>query len=193
MAIKLHAKPRIELNYTCDNIIIPCEHGQTSKLLAAIDTNADVGDDVEIEIAKPKKRRSLDANSYLWVLCGKLAEVISNPADVKTKTDIYRDAIREKGVYHQLEIEEEALHAFNHAWGSNGLGFFTEINYSWKDKGRDKIHITAYSGSHIYSTTQMSKLLEYVIAECKEQGIETLTPDELAKMEASWKPRLKEE
>ena len=37
-------------------------------------------------------------------------------------------------------------------------------------------------GSSDYDTAQMSRLIEIIVEECKTQGIETLTPEELARM-----------
>ena len=33
----------------------------------------------------------------------------------------------------------------------------------------------------------MSRLLDSVIEDCKEQGIQTLTPNEIARMKATWR------
>ena len=37
-------------------------------------------------------------------------------------------------------------------------------------------------GSHEYNTKEMSDLLNGLISECKEMGIETATPEEIARM-----------
>lgn len=47
----------------------------------------------------------------------------------------------------------------------------------------------AYRGSSTYDTAEMSRLIEGIIEECKEQGIETATPEELARMQKLWKER----
>ena len=41
---------------------------------------------------------------------------------------------------------------------------------------------TVLAGSSTYDTKEMSELINGLVSECKEQGIETLTPDELARM-----------
>ena len=43
-----------------------------------------------------------------------------------------------------------------------------------------------YRGSHTYNKDEMKILLEGTVAEAKEQGIETKTPDELARLAALW-------
>jgi sRNA-binding carbon storage regulator CsrA len=48
-----------------------------------------------------------------------------------------------------------------------------------------------YRGSHTYNAEEMAHLIEGTIQECKAQGIETATPDELARMAALWENRRK--
>ena len=49
-----------------------------------------------------------------------------------------------------------------------------------------------YRGSHTYDSREMHVLLEGTIAEAKEQGIETKTPDEIRHMEEQWTQYLKQ-
>ena len=48
--------------------------------------------DVRVEIKKWRKKRSLDANAYAWVLIDKIAQATGVP-----KTEVYRKVIREIG------------------------------------------------------------------------------------------------
>lgn len=48
-------------------------------------------------IDKAKKKRSLDANAYLWVLVGKIAAAVGIPTD-----EVYRNAIRDAGEFTPL-------------------------------------------------------------------------------------------
>ena len=48
-------------------------------------------DKLNVEIKKWYKKRSLDANSYCWVLCEKIAKEISKDGTIVTKEDIYKD------------------------------------------------------------------------------------------------------
>ena len=41
-------------------------------------------------------------------------------------------------------------------------------------------------GSHTYNTEEMSRLIDGAVQECKEQGIETLTPAQLEEMKQKW-------
>ena len=47
-------------------------------------------------------------------------------------------------------------------------------------------NVFAYYGSSTYNTTEMSRLIDYVVDEAKELGIETLPPEQLNAMKESW-------
>jgi hypothetical protein len=47
--------------------------------------------------------------------------------------------------------------------------------------------VRLYKGSHLYDTKEMSRLIDYIVEEAKDLGIETMTPDDVARMKASWK------
>ncbi|CAB1243626.1 conserved protein of unknown function [Ruminococcaceae bacterium BL-6] len=133
--------------------------------------------DADLKIHREK--RSLDANSYLWVIAQKIAEAVRNI----TKEAVYRDAVKHAGQFQPLIIENDAVETFVHKWGGHGIGWFAE-------KAETNIpgytQVIAYYGSSVYDSREMSILLDYIINEAQDMGIETATPDEIAKMEALW-------
>ncbi|MBQ8289349.1 MAG: hypothetical protein IJY01_00555 [Clostridia bacterium] len=52
--------------------------------------------DLVIDVKPYRKRRSGEANRYMWMLCGEIATV----AHI-TKDEVYRRAVREVGVFHR--------------------------------------------------------------------------------------------
>lgn len=137
-------------------------------------------DRLSIEIKPYRKKRSLSANAYMWVLCGKLAEKIGC-----TKEDVYKQHIINMGVYCPAEINEKAVDTLVTGWRSMGTGWIAEkADYGAHD-GFVLVHM--YYGSSAYNTKQMSRLLDSVIEDCRDQGIQTLTPDEIASMKSLWK------
>jgi hypothetical protein len=138
-----------------------------------------IGKELSVEIKPYKARRSLDANAYCWVLCQKLAEKIGG-----TKEDIYKEAIRKAGQFDYIAVTEKATDQFIKAWQSKGLGWYAEALES-KIDGCKKVMV--YYGSSVYDSKEMAHLIDYIVEECKEQGIETMTPDELAILKQEWK------
>ena len=52
--------------------------------------------------------------------------------------------------------------------------------------GKTGIQLQCYFGSSTYTTAEMATLIDGVISECKDMGIETATPAELARMMGEW-------
>ena len=48
-------------------------------------------------------------------------------------------------------------------------------------------NVICYYGSSTYDTKQMARLIDLVVEDCKQQGIETLTPEELERMALEWR------
>ena len=129
-----------------------------------------------VEIKEYRERRSLDANAYLWTLLGKLSAVLHIPPE-----EIYRDAIRDVGGnYEVMPVRNEALDKWKNVWQGNGLGWVCEEVGPSKIEGYTNVR--NFYGSSAYDTAQMSRLIEIVVSECKGQGIETMKPEELARL-----------
>ncbi len=130
------------------------------------------------EVKEVKKRRSLDSNAYAWVLLGKLQDKLHI-----SKEDIYKSLIKEIGSYEVIPVKDEAVERFRQAWSKNGLGWITETT---KSKLEGFTNIIAYYGSSSYNTSEMSRLINLIVQECKQQDIETMTPNELKSLLESW-------
>lgn len=135
--------------------------------------------DVNIEIKKYHKRRSLDANAYAWVLIDKLASTLRMDKD-----DVYREAIRSiGGVSETVCVIDSAVERLCKGWKHNGLGWFTEV-FPSKIKGCSNVIL--YYGSSTYDTKQMGDLIDHLIQDCQAVGIETATPDDIANLKSLW-------
>lgn len=145
--------------------------------------------DLEIDIKKISKRRSLEANSFLWSLCDQISKK-SSKYSTDGKNEIYRDAIRKKGVWKEVFIREDAAADFIRGWSKHGLGWFADImdEFSGKDgKVFKQIHV--YFGSSIYSANELAPVIDYVVMIANDLGIPTLTPKEEERMLGSWAKR----
>lgn len=134
----------------------------------------------EIKEHKTTKKRSLNANGYLWVLCQKIAEVLGS-----TKEEIYRNAIRDKGTFEILPIKNEAVETFKRAWEEHGLGWVCEVQRDSKLEGYT--NVIAYYGSSTYDTKQMACFIDYIVEEAKRLSIETMTPEQLELLKIEWR------
>ena len=160
------------------NIVLHLSCNEKQTVLACYNELANE-EKLSIKLAKYRERRSNDANAYCWVLIGKLAEKLGIPRD-----EIYRNAIKQiGGNYEVVCVMDDAVDKLCRSWRRNGLGWHTDTMPS-KIKGCTNVML--YYGSSTYDTAQMSRLIENIVEACKEQGIETRTPDELANMLSLW-------
>jgi hypothetical protein len=180
--MKLVEKPRLEILYKQDNLIIPVQKGQISLItdfirnLEEIDTNKEY----VVKIEKLKLKRSLDANAYMWTLIRQLGVKLH-----KSYTEIYKEMVRENGVFEIVPIRQNAIDKWITNWQSRGYGWICEdLGECRNIKGYH--NVKSYYGSSTYDTKEMAQLIDAVVFECKEQGIETLTPNEIEKLKQQW-------
>lgn len=135
--------------------------------------------DLTCRLVRFRKRRSLDANAYFWVLCSRLAERLKIP-----QSDIYRGYIKEIGGNNTVVcVPDKAVEDLTKGWAHNGIGWQTETLPS---KIEGCTNVVLYYGSSTYNTEQMSRLIDFVIQDCNAQGISTMTPNEIAELNARW-------
>ena len=134
----------------------------------------------DLTVREHKKKRSLDANAYCWVLINKIADALRI-----TPVEIYRQAILNvAGNYEVIPIKEEAADHFKQVWEAQGLG------WPCVDMGKSKIagyrNLRAYYGSSTYSTTQMAQLIENLLQDCRALDIEVKSEEEIASLMGEW-------
>ncbi len=139
-------------------------------------------DKLDIDIKKYRKKRSLDANAYCWVLCDKIAKEISKDGTITTKEEIYKDAIKNIGTFEPMIVEEKAFENFKRIWEKQGLGFLIQ-EVTRKDKC---VKVHCYYGSSTYDTKEMSLLIELLVEEAKQLNIEVKTKQEIESLLNMW-------
>lgn len=157
---------------------------QKGRLLAAIDEITQAGlPQLEITAKRKRKKRSLDANDYLWLLCTKIAEKLQDGKTMVSKEEVYRRHIEAVGRYESLAIAEDAVAHFCEIWQKNGIGWRVRVVDS-RLNGCKKVF--AYYGSSVYDSREMSRLIDSVIEDCRALGIETMAEAELDSLLRAW-------
>lgn len=134
---------------------------------------------LSLTIDTEQKHRSLDANAYCWALCDEIAKRVES-----TKELIYQSIIMRIGVYEIIPIRNDAVESYINRWSKNGLGWVCQDLGASKLKGYT--NIATYFGSSTYNPYEMKRLLDEVIVEAQDLGIDTRTPEEIAEMESLW-------
>ena len=135
------------------------------------------GEALSLVLSKFRQKRSLNANNYAWVLLQKLAEERG-----QTKEEVYREFIKQYGIFRPVTVNKEAAETLEYIWQKNGLGWVVE------ETGRtdESVDLLMYYGSSTYNTRQMSRLLDAIVDDCQQCGIETLPPEQIEEMKRTW-------
>lgn len=134
---------------------------------------------VDVDIKAHRRKRSNDANAYMWVLVDKIAACLH-----EDKITVYRDAIRQiGGVSEPVCVRDKAVKTLRECWQQRGIGWITDTMPS-KIEGCTTVIL--YYGSSTYDTRQMSTLIDHLVQDAKSLGIETDTPEQIAQLQKEW-------
>lgn len=139
---------------------------------------------VSVEIKKATKKRSKDANAMCWALCHDIGNAMQPPVP---KEEVYRQAIRDVGEYEPLPIRADAVETFQQRWASKGVGWFAEVIDDSKLPGYKLVF--AYYGSSTYSTTTMSKVIDLLVQDARNMGVQIPASKEQEEALAAWGAR----
>lgn len=132
---------------------------------------------------KDVKKRSLTANAYFWVLVTKIAEKLRT-----SNTEVHNQMIARYGYpeYMDDKIVYFILPDKIDANKLDGVHLKATSKTQVLDNGDlNRVYIVM-RGSHTYNTVEMTRLIDGVISEAKEMGIETITVTEKDKMLEQW-------
>lgn len=163
-------------------VLLTPKSNQMIQKVAVLKEVTSKGKLLDVEIKQHRKKRSLDANGYCWILADEIAKKIGN-----TKEFVYREAIKQVGDFEILPIKNEVVDKWIRNWESKGLGWQSEVLDKSKLEGYT--NTINYFGSSTYDTKQMSVLLEEIVFQAKELGIETITPREKEELIRKWEAK----
>lgn len=144
-----------------------------AKALKEVEKIKDV-EELKITANPLRKKRSLDANAYFWVLCDQIAKQLSTD-----KWTIYLLQLSKYGVFADMQIAKPALDMLRRQ--------FRYIETLQEDQ--ERYTVRCYFGSSTYNTKEMNDLINGTISEAESLGIDTITPKEKEQMLAIWKGR----
>lgn len=149
----------VEITFTAQKSVLRAFEGLDDKELT-------------VTVKKYSKPRSLSQNAYLWVLLDQVGAKVG-----QSKEQVYKSYIKDYGVFEILPLKNDAVKSFCDKWSKNGLGWLCEDLGESKLQGFTKI--IAYFGSSTYTSEEMKRLIDAVIEDCKELGINTLSLSEI--------------
>lgn len=125
------------------------------------------------EIKEHKEKRSLNANAYAWSLIGKIADTLRI-----SKDECYLIMLKRYGQSEMVSVVSSV--------DVSGYFKYYEAVASTKLQGKDFTHYKIYKGSSEYDTKEMAILIDGIVSEAQECGIDTLPPDEVKRLKEMW-------
>lgn len=138
------------------------------------------------EIKKHTKKRTLSQNAYYWQLCGQLADVLRLPKSV-----VHNNMLRAYGQAQGIDgrLVTVTIPDTEKAWKQALMAetFHVKPTSQVRLGSKNQMFRTyvLLKGSHELTTEEMSVLVDGIVQEAQEQGIETLTPAELERMRSA--------
>jgi hypothetical protein len=135
----------------------------------------------DVEIKLHKERRSLNANAYFHTLVHKIAEVMKIGNDeCKIQLNLEYGS--------PLRIDDDTLFALK---VPKGADVKSVVKYpKWVketiDNGKVVDVYMVYKETHTLDVKEMARLIDGVVSEAQELGIDTRTPAEIAEMKSLW-------
>lgn len=131
--------------------------------------------DYTLQIKEYRKKRSPDANAKLWALLGEMSAVLKLPPE-----EIYQGYIPDVGGnYWIAPVRPEDIPAREKSWCKGHIGRMIDDMGPCRSRDLAGHHnVRFYEGSSEYDRATFSRLLEMVIQDCRQLGIETMSERE---------------
>lgn len=132
------------------------------------------GKELEISIKQYRKKRSLDANAFLWKCLGEIAAVLRYDP-----WEVYLYMLERYGKFTYIEAPSAAV--------ADIQGMWREVKIVGEEDGRTQL--LCFFGSSTYNTQEFSRLLDGVLDEMKQLEIPIPPPEYLEAMAQEIKKR----
>lgn len=130
-----------------------------------------------------QKKRSLDANQKLWALINEMSTILKMPPE-----EIYQGYIPDVGDnYRVFPVKPEEINEVAEEWCRGHIGRMVEDMGPCRLSDLRGYHnLKCYRGSSEYDTATFSRLLELVMQDCRQLGIETMSEREKSLLMEEW-------
>lgn len=112
---------------------------------------------LDLNIEKHRERRSLDANALLWACLGELAKALGTD-----NWSMYLFELERYGKYTYIMCRTDAVDDLSRQW--------REIKIVGEEDGMTKL--LCFFGSSTYNSAEMSHLIDGVISDMKDAGLD---------------------
>lgn len=131
--------------------------------------------DIRLKATKWREKRSLNANGLLWSCLDKIATALNTD-----KWQVYLLMLKRYGKFTYLIVPKGAAERTKEMWRESEEVGDIVVN------GREATQMLCYFGSSTYDTAEFTKLLNGVISEMEEMGIQTPAQEEAERVLKEW-------
>lgn len=125
------------------------------------------------EIKPYRQKRSLNANAYAWVLINEMANRLRT-----SKDEVYQEMLKRYG-------QSKVISVLSDIDISRFVKYYEEIGKGHVE-GKEFTHYRCFIGSSEYDSREMAILIDGIVDEAKELGIDTLPTTAVERMKALW-------
>lgn len=176
----------VSTDYLTGKMNITLEANEASVIREGYDKIKDL-EKLSVRIVRYREKRSLDANAYYWKLLSKVAEAMHVSMSFAHNFFLRRygqiELFDNQAVYVVIPDTDEAE---KRVWEAETYHLKPTSQVKPGKDGRMYRTYMMLRGSSSYDTKEMSKLIDGLVSEAKEMGIETLPPDELERIKSMW-------
>ena len=133
---------------------------------------------LSVEAVKYRAKRSLDANGLLWACLGEIAGVLRTD-----KWEVYLKMLKRYGKFTYICVRPSVVEAMKLQWRECEVVGEVDIN------GQKAVQMLCYFGSSTYNTQEFSVLLDGVISEMKEIGLQPPPTKEMQRALELWEKK----
>lgn len=130
--------------------------------------------DKVFEVKEHKEKRSLNANAYAWTLITKIADALRT-----SKEECYLEMLKRYG-------QSEIVSVLSQIDVSGYFKYYEPLATATL-QGKEFTHYKIYKGSSEYDSREMSILIDGIVSEAKELGIDTIPPAEIERLKNMWR------
>ena len=133
---------------------------------------------LSIKAGQYRAKRSLDANKMLWACLGEIAAALRCD-----KWDVYLQMLKRYGKFTYICVKPAVVDAVKAQWRECEEIGEVDIN------GQKAVQMLCYFGSSTYNTKEFSVLLDGVISEMKEMGLEVPPSEDMRRALEQWEKK----
>lgn len=125
------------------------------------------------EVKPYRQKRSLNANAYAWVLINEMANRLRT-----SKDEVYQEMLKRYG-------QSKVISVLSDIDISRFVKYYEEIGKGHVE-GKEFTHYRCFIGSSEYDSREMAILIDGIVDEAQELGIDTLPTTAVERMKALW-------